>query len=213
MSRKRNKKTNRRKSSGFGLFILGILVGVISTVLTMGAMEDRPLNIGAGIASLLDRVEESDSVTESQGTKEESTADAQSKLQFGYHQFLLEDEYVLPQVVAPELKQQTAEVSQPEDTESENTQPEQTVQLPPEPEGSEYVLQVGSFNNFEDADAVKAKLALSGQQAFIQKVTVEDRGDFYRVRLGPFDQLNVLHEAAEFLDSIGFPSIKFRIKN
>lgn len=210
MARKRSKKGSGRKSSGFGLFVLGLLVGVISTALTFGVMEDRPSDIGAGIESLIDLAENSDDSTDSQSTKDESIADSLPKLQFGYHEFLLEDEYVLPQTIAPEPPKQTAKASQPEE---EKNQPEPAAQPSPAPEGSKYVLQVGSFNKFEDADAVKVNLALNGQQAFIQKVTVEDRGDFYRVRLGPFDEINALSETSAFLESIGYPSIRFRIKN
>ncbi len=211
MARKRSRKGGGRKSSGFGLFVLGLLVGVISTALTFGVMKDRPSDIGAGIESLIDLAENRDDATESQSTKVESITDSLPKLQFGYHEFLLEDEYVLPQTIAPEPQKQTAKVSQPEE---EKKQPEQPVAQPASaPEGSKYVLQVGSFNQFEDADAVKANLALNGQQAFIQKVTVEDRGEFYRVRLGPFDELSALSETSAFLESIGFPSIRFRIKN
>ena len=102
MARKRSKKGSGRKSSGFGLFALGILVGVISTALTLGVMKDRPLDIGAGIESLIDLAENRDDATESQSTTDESKTDSQPKLQFGYHEFLLEDEYVLPQTTPPQ---------------------------------------------------------------------------------------------------------------
>ena len=49
-----------------------------------------------------------------------------------------------------------------------------------------YVLQVGSFQNSADAERLKAKLALLGMIANIQKVTVND-ATWHRVRLGPFD--------------------------
>lgn len=192
------------------MFVLGLLVGVISTALTFGVMKDRPSDIGAGIESLIDLAENRDDAAESENTAVESQSNVQPKLQFGYHEFLLEDEYVLPQTITPEPQTQTAKVSQPEEAKK---QPEPATQPPAVPEGSKYVLQVGSFNKFEDADSVKVNLALNGQQAFIQKVTVEDRGVFYRVRLGPFDQLNALSETSAFLESIGYPSIRFRIKN
>ena len=78
---------------------------------------------------------------------------------------------------------------------------------------STYVLQVGSFNQYADADRVKATLALNGLEAFVQKVTVEGRGDFYRVRLGPFDQLETMQEIGESLTKLGYQSLRFRLKN
>ncbi len=210
MARKRSKRGSGRKSSGFGLFALGLLVGGISTGLFLGVIKDRPSDIGAGIDSLIDLAVNRDDATDPQSTTNESKTDPQPKLQFSYHEFLLEDEYVLPQTITPEPQTQTAKAPQPEETKN---QPEPATDSTSVPESSKYVLQVGSFNKFEDADAVKAKLALSGQQAFIQKVTVEGRGEFFRVRLGPFDQLQALSETSAFLEGIGYPSIRFRIKN
>ena len=64
---------------------------------------------------------------------------------------------------------------------------------PVEKPGS-YVLQAGSFNNFSDADRMKAKLALLGAEASIQRVTIDDK-TWHRVRVGPIknlDQVNKL---------------------
>src|SRR5437660_6542000 len=58
---------------------------------------------------------------------------------------------------------------------------------PPKTERTEesvrYVLQAGSFGSFEDADQLKAKLALNGLPSQIQKITIEGKGDYHRVRL------------------------------
>ena len=53
-------------------------------------------------------------------------------------------------------------------------------------EGGSYILQVGSFQRMEEAERVKAKLALLGLSASIQKVAVSGGDPWYRVRLGPF---------------------------
>ncbi|MBT8137100.1 MAG: SPOR domain-containing protein [Gammaproteobacteria bacterium] len=54
-----------------------------------------------------------------------------------------------------------------------------------------YVLQAGSFQAFEDADRMKARLALQGLQSQIQRVTIDDKR-WHRVRLGPFTDLDEL---------------------
>jgi cell division protein FtsN len=56
-----------------------------------------------------------------------------------------------------------------------------------------YVLQVGSWRNFSDADRVRAQLALQGVESSIQKVTV-DNDTWHRVRIGPINNLNKLEE-------------------
>lgn len=60
----------------------------------------------------------------------------------------------------------------------------------PLPAGT-YVLQAGSFRQFSQADALKARLALLGVIASIQKVQVND-GDWHRVRIGPIHDPNEL---------------------
>lgn len=52
-------------------------------------------------------------------------------------------------------------------------------------EGVAYLVQVGSFTRFEDADELKASLALLGLQAGIAEVEINDT-TYYRVRLGPY---------------------------
>lgn len=61
-----------------------------------------------------------------------------------------------------------------------------------------YVLQAGSFSTFEDADRMKARLALLGVMSRIQKVSVDDR-DFHRVRIGPVEDLAELNRTREKL--------------
>jgi cell division protein FtsN len=59
---------------------------------------------------------------------------------------------------------------------------------------SVYLLQAGAFKGQEDAEGMKAKLALIGFEARI--VTAEVNGvTFYRVRVGPYGQLDDMNKA------------------
>jgi cell division protein FtsN len=49
-----------------------------------------------------------------------------------------------------------------------------------------YYVQAGSFQNVGDAEKLKAKLAFSGFEASIQTANIPDKGEWHRVRLGPF---------------------------
>ena len=69
--------------------------------------------------------------------------------------------------------------------------------------GVTYVLQAASFANFSDADRLKAKLALHGLQAKIQKISIEGKGEFHRVRLGPYNNLQHLDRANQRLQQLG----------
>lgn len=50
-------------------------------------------------------------------------------------------------------------------------------------------LQAGAYQNPSDADNLKARLAMLGVEAKVQRVDLGDKGIFYRVRLGPFGSL------------------------
>ena len=56
-----------------------------------------------------------------------------------------------------------------------------------------YVLQAGSFSSHEDADRMKARLALLGIVSKIQKVSIDDK-TFHRVRVGPVQELDTLNQ-------------------
>ena len=49
-----------------------------------------------------------------------------------------------------------------------------------------YVLQVGSFKQFDDADRAKARLALRGITARIHRVVINGQDVWFRVHVGPF---------------------------
>ena len=55
-----------------------------------------------------------------------------------------------------------------------------------------YYLQAGSYRNEADADRVRAKLALTGIESKVQKVTV-DADTWHRIRIGPFTNLEPLN--------------------
>lgn len=50
-----------------------------------------------------------------------------------------------------------------------------------------YFVQAGSFQNVGDAEKLKAKLAFSGFEASIQTANIPEKGVWYRVRLGPYN--------------------------
>lgn len=109
------------------------------------------------------------------------------KPKFDFYTVLPETETVLPR------RPQTAKAAKPE-------------------EGVSYVLQAGSFASFQDADQLKARLALSGLVAHIQKVTIEGRGEYHRVRLGPYERLQDLDAADQQLRKLGMQPIRLKVK-
>ena len=64
-----------------------------------------------------------------------------------------------------------------------------------------YILQVGSFPTYADADRMKATLALQGIEASIQSVQVNNGSTWNRVRIGPIKDLKELNAMREKLSA------------
>lgn len=76
-----------------------------------------------------------------------------------------------------------------------------------------YILQVGSFEQYEAADEVKAKLALLGINADIQRVVINGRDVRHRVRVGPYKDPAKLQEARDLLlaNKLDFMLLKLKV--
>jgi cell division protein FtsN len=58
----------------------------------------------------------------------------------------------------------------------------------------DYFLQVGSFKNEDDADNLKAKLALQGFEAIVQTAVIPEQGTWHRVRVGPLSDIEAINK-------------------
>ena len=75
-----------------------------------------------------------------------------------------------------------------------------------------YVLQAASYANLEDADRLKAKLVLNGLDTHIEKISIEGKGQYFRVRLGPYARLDDLDAANQKLAQQGIKALRLRVK-
>jgi len=78
--------------------------------------------------------------------------------------------------------------------------------------GDSYVLQVGSFRKHADADRLKARLALMGIEADIQKVTINNKDTYHRVRSGPYRNRSDLDRVRSQLSREGIDSIAIKLE-
>ena len=65
-------------------------------------------------------------------------------------------------------------------------------------------MQVGAFQTVQEADNVKAKLALLGIEAIVQTANIPEKGTLHRVRVGPFTDINQINKAKNELNENGF---------
>ena len=82
---------------------------------------------------------------------------------------------------------------------------------PAEASGNFY-LQEGAYTNMDDAEKIKAKLALLGLIASIQPAQIPDKGLWYRVRLGPYKSTTERDEALATLKLNGLNAAPIKVQ-
>ncbi len=73
-----------------------------------------------------------------------------------------------------------------------------------------YVLQAGSYRDESEADRVAKQLSLQGVEAKVQRVAV-DTDVWYRVRIGPINQLSDLNRLRKKLHDADIDAIVIRV--
>ena len=73
-----------------------------------------------------------------------------------------------------------------------------------------YVLQAGAFRGQSDAESLRAKLALIGVEAKVSERQSEN-GVLYRVRVGPFNQLDAMNRIRTKMSDNGVDAAVVRI--
>ena len=79
-------------------------------------------------------------------------------------------------------------------------------------ENSLYIFQVGSYREYSAADQVKAKLALIGINAGIQRVVINGQDARHRVRIGPYKDPEKLKQTREQLINNGLDFMLLKLK-
>lgn len=74
-----------------------------------------------------------------------------------------------------------------------------------------YLLQAGSFKNQQDAERLKASLALLGVQSSIQSVNI-NQDNWHRVRIGPFSNPTLLRETLSTLKQNNIHAMTMELK-
>lgn len=101
-----------------------------------------------------------------------------------------------------------SKVSAEEEIKIKDEAPEPALQI-------SYYLQVGAFQTGEEADNMKAKLALQGFEAVVQTATTTDKAIWHRVRVGPLTNLDQINKTKNDLLKNGFKAdlIKVNLDN
>lgn len=169
-------KPERKSNPFLNGFVLGLLVGVAIAV-------GFTVYIKGGESPFTAKSNDNVAIesTDPLDTKKEANADASpTKDRFEYYNILPGNE---SKVTEQEIKQLQNDDAKPKET---------------------YFLQVGAFQTEQEADNMKAKLALLGLEAIIQSVNIPEKGLLHRVRVGPFSDPSQITKTKNDLVENGF---------
>jgi len=169
--RKRSKKKQQQVYPGWVWMLFGLGIGLsVALAIYMKDREPGPVarEVAPEPASLTSAIDSNNEVAT-------AAVEEPPDRRFDFYEMLPNFEVIIPE--------QESDVSQDMGS--------TTVQQP-----GEYVLQAGSFTDYNDADRRRAQLALQGIESRIQRVSIDDK-TYHRVRIGPtrdLDELNALRD-------------------
>lgn len=193
MAKRRGQTTSRKRAGGRSTpgwlwGVAGLSVGLFVALLVhLHHTADNPPDL-AGLLAPKDKPADGPS-----GTAESGEA-GREKPRFEFYRLLPEQEVDVPE---PEVAEPAAE--------PERTTPDAPAATPAD--AKSYLLQAGSFQGFDDADRMKANLALLGIEANIQKVQLSGGETWHRVRIGPYTDQAALNAIRRRLQENGVETI------
>ena|SRR5690625_1815604 len=187
------------------LVVIGIVVGAIGmfVVLQTGHMPiSRPDNGPQPTAA---------TSSEGNGGRGIAAQKQATEPRYDFYSVLPQKEVVIPdaQLDAQVKAEQQASTTQETSGADTGSASETTASKAPQSAKGQYLLQVASFPNAGDADALKARLALNGFRAEVEKVTIKGQ-TWNRVRLGPYSSATALEADRKKLEAQGFHAIALK---
>ncbi len=171
-SRANPRGKSRRRVPGPIWFVAGLLVGLFFSGLAwLKLLPPREI-------STYEITNQKEARAPQKKSESETEKRAPPKPRFDFYTILPEME-----VVVPEPEPEPLPVT--DKSEKRESKPKTAA------EPGRYMLQMGSFRKYADADRLKASLALVGIQAEIQRVKIGNGDVYHRVRSGPYSSQKV----------------------
>lgn len=189
--------SNKKPLPGFVWLLAGLGIGLfVSFLMFLDKQPAENLSFKEAVVQELEKVKQ-DAETAVTKAEEKKANNSGKEPRFDFYTILPELEVFIPE---SEIK-----------TDSKtNTAPKQPV--PAISGGKQYLLQAGSFRNKDDAERLKANLALLGVESAIQSVSIKN-DTWHRVRIGPFSNTNRLHDTLETLKDNKIHAMTMELKN
>lgn len=191
---KKAKTSSRLAALPWGLILVILISAMVLGLLILGTQRND-VPVGQGLKSLMNKGNPAERTTDvdtvaSTPAGQAPVADASDSARvanFDYYQVLPDIDQVMPQDMPA-----GAVAARRED-------------------GYQYYVQIASFRQFADAEALRAKLALQGVVALTQASEVAGQGLYYRVRMGPFENSRVAKTATAQVKSLAHDPFVYRV--
>ena len=174
--------------SGFAWFMSGLCIGLFVALLAY--LDGQPESSTGFSDAIAKEIEKIKNKTETSDKKSAGKSAGKKEPKFNFYTILPELEVLIPDT----------ETRPPLNTSSKNLQ-----------NNKQYVLQAGSFRNLNDADKLKASLALLGFEASVQHVSVNGE-KWHRVRIGPYQNTSELYKNINLLRQHDISAMAMELK-
>lgn len=175
----------------FGMFI-GYVLGLLTAMGTWMYMSQAPSpfisqdKVAEGSANG-DAADKPEKAGEAAGIEDKTAKASDSKPRFEFYN-------ILPATEEPVTEQQLKQAAKQPSTSQDK-----------------YFLQAGAFQNPNDADNMKAKLAMLGVEAAVQTAEIPQKGLWHRVRVGPFSNVDDMNRIRASLQQNGVQTSPIRV--
>ena len=185
------KAKGRPQRSGIFWFAAGALLGAFVVGLLWLRLDPALWRSGSGLA---------DTGVPRPRADEIKRAPPSNSLEFEFPDLLRDMTVPVPAEVEPPAPKQAA--AQPAPRPEQPPAPKPPAAKPKPVKAAEreaFLLQLGSFRKAADAERLKARLAFMGVETRVQKITINNKDTFHRVRSGPYRSKKELDEIRSML--------------
>ncbi len=188
---------NKKSLPGYIWLLSGLAIGLfVAFIVYLDKQPETDKNFGDAVQQELKKLKQQTSKKDSKKTSVPAVKSKEKKEpKFNFYTILPELEVLIPE-----------SETRPPEIKNNPTSNRKTSSVK-----KQYVLQVGSFQNLNDAEKLKANLAFLGLGANIQHVTV-NRQAWHRVRTGPYQNKQQLYKNQKLLKQNNIPAIPMELK-
>ena len=195
---------NKKSLPGYIWLLSGLAIGLfVAFIIYLDKQPENNQDFSSAVQLELEKLKQQTKKKNNEATSSTSKAPVTAKKEpkFNFYTILPELEVLIPE----------SETRPPPPPPASTGTSKNKTSTPQHKTKKQYILQVGSFQNLNDAKKLKANLAFLGLEADIQHVTVNKQA-WHRVRTGPYRDKKQLYQKQNLLKQNDIPAISMELK-